>query len=580
MEVNHEVSQPLMSIFTGEKYEFWSIKMKTLFKSQGVWELVQVDFVDQAGSDEEAEKLKGIKKNDAKALLLIQQAVHDTIFARIAEATTSSEAWKILKKEFQGSARMITVKLQTYRHDFETLFMKSNESVQTYLSRVSSLVNQIKSYGEDISEETIVAKVLRSLTPKFEHIAAIEESHNLSDYTFVELISSLQAHEVRILRSHEKNEEKAFQVKGESTPKKDKFENFANRGQGRDGFRGRGRGRGQERSKDRGGSNEEKHNRTFLRNYCRKPGHKEAYCWQKQKDENSQASFAEINDGEKVSMVEKCAIVATGDNETRLWHLRYGHLNVNGLKLLIKKEMVFGLPKVENLDFCESCVYGKQSKKVFPIGKSWRASKFKSFVERQSGCRLKTLWTNRGGEFISKEFSSFCEENKIHRELTTPFTSEQNGVAERKNRTIVEMGRRMMEGRSLPKCFWAEAVATTVYFLNISLTKVVNNQTPYEAWRGNKPKAYKLYNPVSGKITVNRNVVFNEDSRWNFNSKNECSNIQLLPSDNIVDQEYIADHSLADPGLADPIFFKDAKREDKWCKAMEEELLAIQKNQT
>ena len=187
--------------------------------------------MDLAGSDEEAEKLKETKKKDAKSLFLIQQAVRDTIFSRIAAATTSSQAWKILKKEFQGSSKVITVKLQTYRRDFETLSMKSNESVQTYLSRVSSLVNQMKSYGEDISEETVVAKVLRSLTPKFEHIvAAIEEPHDLSDYTFDELMSSFQAHEERLLRSHEKNEEKTFQVKGESTHQKDKQENFANCG--------------------------------------------------------------------------------------------------------------------------------------------------------------------------------------------------------------------------------------------------------------------------------------------------------------------------------------------------------------
>ncbi|XP_060195162.1 uncharacterized protein LOC132624392 [Lycium barbarum] len=477
-------SQPLMQIFTGEKYEFWSIKMETLSKSQGVWELVEAGFVDQAGSDEEAEKLKVTKKKDAKALFFIQQAVHDAMFSRISVATTSSQAWNILKKEFQGSAKVITTKLQTYRRDFETLSMKSNESVQTYLSRVSSLVNQMKSYGEDISEETIVAKVLRSLTPKFEHIVAtIEESHDLSDYSFDELMSSLQTHEESLLRLHEKNEEKAFQVKGESIHQKDKLESFSNRGRDSGGFRGRGHRRGQGRGRDRGGSNEEKKTRTFLCNYCRKPGHKEAYCWQKQKDENNQASFAEKYDHEKVSMVEKCLMVACGDNETRLWHLRYGHLNVNGLKLLSQKEMIFGLPKVENLDFCESCVYGKQSKKVFPVGKSWRASvcldrmswiyflkfksetfenfkKFKSFVERQSGCRIKTLRTNRGGEFMSNEFISFCEENGIHRELTTPYTPEQNGVAERKNRTVVEMGRSMMHSRGVPKCFWAEAVAT------------------------------------------------------------------------------------------------------------------------
>ena len=86
-------------------------------------------------------------------------------------------------------------------------------------------------------------------------------------------------------------------MKGESTHQKDKLENFVNRGQGRGGFRGRGHERGQRRSRDRGGPNEEKQ-RMFLCHYCRKPGHKEAYCWQKQKDENDQASFAEKNDDE------------------------------------------------------------------------------------------------------------------------------------------------------------------------------------------------------------------------------------------------------------------------------------------
>ena len=72
---------------------------------------------------------------------------------------------------------------------------------------------------------------MRSLTPKFEHIVAtIEEAHDLSDYLFDELMSSLQAHEERLLRSNEKNEEKAFQVKGE-TP-----ENFVGSSCGRGGF--------------------------------------------------------------------------------------------------------------------------------------------------------------------------------------------------------------------------------------------------------------------------------------------------------------------------------------------------------
>ncbi|KAJ8769958.1 hypothetical protein K2173_009040 [Erythroxylum novogranatense] len=204
--------------------------MKTFLESQELWDLVEYGFVDLEDPDEEVEeRLKEVKKRDAKALFLIQQAIHETIFSRIAA------------KEFQGSSKVMTVKLQTYHREFKMLSMKSNEPVQTYLSRVSSLVNQMKSYGEDISEKTIVAKVLRILTPNFEHIvAAIEEAHNLSNYSFDELMSSLQAHEDRLLRSHEKNEEKAFQLKGEM------HENVATRSSGRSGICGRGQGRDDE----------------------------------------------------------------------------------------------------------------------------------------------------------------------------------------------------------------------------------------------------------------------------------------------------------------------------------------------
>ncbi|XP_069148053.1 uncharacterized protein [Solanum lycopersicum] len=451
--------------------------MKTLFKSQGVWKLVEEGFVYLAGSNEEADKLKEIKKKDAKALSLIQQAVHDTIFSRIAAATTSSQAWKILKKKFQGSTKVITVKLQTYRRDFETLSMKSNEFVQAYLSKVSYLVNQMKSYGEDISEVIVVAKILRSLTPKFKHIVvAIEESHDLVDYTFDELMCSLQAHEERLLSGCSNH------MSGTKSLFKDLDESKKSDVRLGDNKKIQVEGEGTVSIMTSQGNAKILEDVMFVPSLSHNllsigqlmiSGYSISFddgvCTIKNKKSGKTiAKVPMINNKMfplEVSMVEKCVMVASGDDETRLWHLRYGHLNVNELKLLSQKKVVFGLPKVENLDFCESCVYGKQSKNVFPVGKSWRAS--------------------------------VCLED-----LTAPFTPEQNGVAERKNRTVVEMGRSMIQG-------------------------------------------------------------------------NECSNIQLLPSDVVVDQEYGADQF-----LADPIFFEDAETEDKWCKAMEEELLAIQKNQT
>ncbi|XP_015158336.1 uncharacterized protein [Solanum tuberosum] len=213
--------------------------MKTLFKSQELWDLVESEFADP--DEGHAQRLRENRKKDSKLLFLIQQALHDDIFPQISAAETSHEAWEILQQEYMGDKKVIAVKLQTLRRDFETLLMKSNESVQDYMSRVSSIVNLMKSYGENISDEIVVPKVLRSLTKKFEHVvAAIEESKDLSDYSFDELMGSLLTHEDGINKSHEKIEEKAFQVKEESSDR--------GRGRERGRFRGRGRGRGRGRS--------------------------------------------------------------------------------------------------------------------------------------------------------------------------------------------------------------------------------------------------------------------------------------------------------------------------------------------
>jgi len=121
--------------------------------------------------------------------------------------------------------------------------MKPKEHVQTYLSRVSGIVSHIKTYGESLSNEIIVSKVLRSWTSDFNHVvAAIEESKDLSKYSFDELMGSLLAHEVRINRSSDKPEEKAFQMKRETNRIKQEYSAVKN--QGIKGYHGHGHGRG------------------------------------------------------------------------------------------------------------------------------------------------------------------------------------------------------------------------------------------------------------------------------------------------------------------------------------------------
>ncbi|KAE8655756.1 hypothetical protein F3Y22_tig00117017pilonHSYRG00111 [Hibiscus syriacus] len=94
METNSSSSSQLpIPLFSSEKYQFWSVKMQTLFKSQDLWELVE----EGISETDDAAKMRENKKNDAKSLYLLQQAVHDDIFPAILSASSSREAWLTLQ---------------------------------------------------------------------------------------------------------------------------------------------------------------------------------------------------------------------------------------------------------------------------------------------------------------------------------------------------------------------------------------------------------------------------------------------------------------------------------------------------
>jgi gag-polypeptide of LTR copia-type len=205
-------------------------------------------------------------KRNAKALFFIQQALHDTVFVKIAAA---KKAWTILKTAFQGSSKVVAIKLQGLRREFETLNMNQDESVQSFLTRVITIVNQIRSCGKNLSEKIVVMKVLRSLTTKFDHVvAAIEEFKDLSTYTFDELMGSLQVHETRLNRSEEKDDSRAFLIKSNSS-----------RG---GGHNGRCPGRDMSSRDNQQYSNQLKKDVECY--YCHKKGHIEAYCYKKQRE--------------------------------------------------------------------------------------------------------------------------------------------------------------------------------------------------------------------------------------------------------------------------------------------------------
>ena len=92
--------------------------------------------------------------------------------------------------------------------------------------------------------------------------------------------------------------------------------------------------------------------------------------------------------------------------------------------------------------------------------------KFKVMVENATGRHIKAVRSDRGGEYTSTIFMEYCEERGIRRFLTAPYTPQQNGVTERKNRTILDLVRSMLKSKRMPKKFWAEAVQCTIYVQN------------------------------------------------------------------------------------------------------------------
>lgn len=220
------------------------------------------------------------------------------------------------------------------------------------------------------------------------------------------------------------------------------------------------------------------------------------------------------------------------------WHQRMGHLNFQSLKKMSDNtEHVTFSGKTENLT-CITCKEGKQtrlpfksdgskvtkplelvhsdvcgpmeiqslggsryfltfldeySKKIsvyFLHNKSEVLSKFKEFkqeVENQLDAHIKVLRTDNGLEYDNKAFTDYLKGAGIIHQTTTPYTPEQNGTAERMNRTLVEKAKCMLLNAGLPKLYWADAIHTAAYIINRSPTRSLAFKTPMEMWSGRKP---------------------------------------------------------------------------------------------
>lgn len=296
----------------------------------------------------------------------------------------------------------------------------------------------------------------------------------------------------------------------------------------------------------------------------------------------------------------KSCFLANNNNVSLIeWHNRYGHLNFESLTKMINKNMVLGLNVGDkNLQNCLTCAKGKICAKPFYASKSRSEEllnivhsdicgpmnkisiggakyfitfiddmsryvhvyflkrkdealeafkSYKAMAENKTGRKIKILRSDNGGEYKSKDFENFLNSCGILHQYTIPYTPEQNGVAERANRTLTEMARCMLIHSGLGEQFWAEAIATAAYLRNRAETKTLLEKTPFESWTGKVPsvghlkvfgslavvldkthkkkfqpkgrevimvgysttsKGYRLYDPKTRQVIIGRDVVF------------------------------------------------------------------------
>lgn len=301
----------------------------------------------------------------------------------------------------------------------------------------------------------------------------------------------------------------------------------------------------------------------------------------------------------RLATQESLAVVRSGD-DTVLWHRRLGHMSQKNMNLLVRKGLL-DKKKISVLGSCDDCIYGKAKRVGFNIAQHdtkekleyihsdlWGApsvplslgrcqyfisfiddftrkvwvyflhtkdeafSKFvewSSLVENLSDKKIKTLRTDNGLEYCNKQFNEYCEAKGIQRHRTCAYTPQQNGVAERMNRTIMEKVRCMLSDSGLPKKFWAEATHTAVIIINKTPSSALNFEAPDKKWYGKPPvysylrrfgcvtfvhtddgklnprakkgvllgyptgiKGYKVWLMDEKKCAVSRNVIFQENA--------------------------------------------------------------------
>ncbi|XP_076398156.1 uncharacterized protein LOC143266621 [Megachile rotundata] len=523
---------------TKDKYDSWVMQMEAVTVKNGTWKFVNGKIprpTMKAGLTEEQLKIDQEKWDDddarARADLII--AIDPSLLRLVKGLDTAAQVWCRLRSEFASTG---PVKKSSLLKRISTFKMVEGVDLRTQLMEFFDVTAQLESLDIPINPELLSYMFLNSLPPSFAILKCTMESHDTVPSAEIIRQKVLEEHDSRIQQKDDGKSEAMWVQKS------------------RERFQG---GRG-----DR-------------------------------KKENSR----QMTERTRANLVNKNISAVNIDVK----HRRLGHLNVRDVLKVSKEGLATGM-SISSEKWsqpCDVCLRGKMTVLPFPKGSKrssevlnivhsdvWGPSRTESFrraryfvtfiddysrwcevfflqnksdvlrafkvykarVENQTGKKIKYLMTDNGRKYCNREFDEFLNESGIRRRLTVAHTPQQNGVAERKNRTLVDMAHCLLTQTGLSGAFWAETLTASNYLRNRCPTASLegheywykripdlNNLKAYSAkayvlqkepGRGKfeprskegvlvgyseESKGYRVYVPEDKKVVVTRDVKFLEE---------------------------------------------------------------------
>ena len=209
-------------------YQVWASRMRLHLEGLELWDAIESENV--------------VRKKDQQVMSILFSTISDEVTRELDVEKTAKQTWLTLKVKSGGVSRIRKARIQSLKRDYENLSMDDDDLFLDYFGRLSCVVNELRSLGGVITDAEVAAKLLRSVSSKFDAITtSIEQFQDLETITLEEVIGTLKVHEDKLKARMVKREEKALLAKAFIKEKKKDHDPLNGRGGGRGRSRGCGR---------------------------------------------------------------------------------------------------------------------------------------------------------------------------------------------------------------------------------------------------------------------------------------------------------------------------------------------------